>query len=360
MNDPQTKFQRMFQDLSGSPQLSLQQIDWANANCLFIEADEDFYRDAAFLDDRTLTPNSVGAWMPLKVVAAKVAEQQSSIPRCDFIFHIGHCGSTLISRILGYSEGVLCLREPMTLRSLAEMELRLSGPGGPDSEEDFAASLAIVYRLLARRFEGQTHVVVKATSFCSSLGPRLMALNPGNRALLVGMAPEVYIAAMLGAGEYVADVRKTADHRLSVLNNLVGENDIRLAGLSDAALVALSWATEILSLDRIADRVGLERAQYVDFDAFLADRDANCLNICAHFGLPAGDDYLRHLNASGVFGQYSKATDYAFGTQARQQRLDESRSANAAAIVAGLDYLKRIAGETPPIAEAARRFGYDL
>lgn len=360
MIDTQAHIQKLFEALMGSPQLFLHQIDWEKSNCLFIEADPAFYRDEAFLDDRVLTAERVGGWMPLRDVAAKVAEPQAEMPQCDFIFHIGHCGSTLVSRMLGHCEPVLSLREPTTLRGLAEQELLLGGPESPMSEEEFTAALEMVYRLLARRFEGQTQVIVKATSFCSSLGPRLMALNPGSRALLMGMAPEVYVTAMLGAGEYVRDVQRTAAHRQSALSRLVGEINIELAGLSDTALVTLSWATEMLNLQQILADAGPERAQYVDFDAFLADRDANCLSIAVHFGLPVEDDYLQRLNTSGVFGKYSKATDYDFGAEARQERLDESRGANAAAIAEGLEYLKRIAGEVPAIADAAGGFGYDL
>ena len=35
-----------------------------------------------------------------------------------WIFHIGHVGSTLISRLLGELEGVLSVREPRSLRDL--------------------------------------------------------------------------------------------------------------------------------------------------------------------------------------------------------------------------------------------------
>lgn len=355
--------QNLFPGLMASPGLFLHQVDWEKGNCLLIEADEDFYREAAFLDDRVLTAETSGGWFPRQRVAEMVAATAGDAPQCHFIFHIGHCGSTLISRALGQREDVLSLREPQVLRGLAEMELALADPGNQMNEEDFAGSLALVYRLLGRRFAGQNHVLVKATSFCSSLGPHLMEMNPGNRALLLGMAPEIYISAMLGAPEYVADVQKTADHRLKAFNTILSGSNIALAGLSDPALVALSWATEILNLANIADSAGggvagAARTQYLDFDYFLADRDQGCLNIAAHFGFAVDDGFLQRLKASGIFGQYSKATDYAFGAEARLERLNESRAANAAAISEGLEYLGRLAGEIAPLQAAMQQFGY--
>src|SRR3546814_2757077 len=88
--------------------------DWSSDVCssdLLGEAD---YRAASFLDQRLLT-DRVGrewrAWNALPDLGA-------AAPRPDFIFHIGHVGSTLVSRLLAEVGDALPLREPMLLREI--------------------------------------------------------------------------------------------------------------------------------------------------------------------------------------------------------------------------------------------------
>lgn len=52
-------------------------------------------RDAAFLDERALPPGVDGGWLPLDAWQA-----HGDVAPADAIFHIGHCGSTLLSRLL--------------------------------------------------------------------------------------------------------------------------------------------------------------------------------------------------------------------------------------------------------------------
>ena len=107
--------------------------------------DEAAYTHASFLDQRLLTGEDHGeaewvSWADLRQAADRLPV------RTNFIFHIGHGGSTLLSRLLGGHDGVFSLREPAVLRPLAlsaappEREqalgvwLRLlSEPGGPVS-----------------------------------------------------------------------------------------------------------------------------------------------------------------------------------------------------------------------------------
>src|SRR4051794_36809846 len=82
----------------------------------FVELSPEAYRAESFLDDRILQRGS-------KSHLVKWAEVQATCPadvRTDarWIFHIGHVGSTLVSRLLGELDGVLAVREPRSLRDL--------------------------------------------------------------------------------------------------------------------------------------------------------------------------------------------------------------------------------------------------
>jgi len=60
-----------------------------------------------------------GRWMPAASVARAMSGPRD-LRRLHFIFHAGHVGSTLLSRLLDEAEGVLSLREPLPLRTIAE------------------------------------------------------------------------------------------------------------------------------------------------------------------------------------------------------------------------------------------------
>ncbi|MGH6631339.1 MAG: hypothetical protein ACREB3_16555, partial [Burkholderiales bacterium] len=89
-----------------------------------------------------------------------------------FIFHLGHCGSTLLSRALSASPNVLPVREPLTLRRLAA-----------DAGSIHLLPLAIAAH--ARVFHPGQVAVIKATSTCNSLIEPLLAADENSRAILM-------------------------------------------------------------------------------------------------------------------------------------------------------------------------------
>jgi len=104
-----------------------------------IAMDRDAYRAASFLDDRMLQHPVDAQIVPWPEVEAAMAGDRRSDAR--WIFHIGHVGSTLVSRLLGEIDGVLAVREARVLRDLA-----LSPP------DVRARYLAAVPKLISRTF----------------------------------------------------------------------------------------------------------------------------------------------------------------------------------------------------------------
>src|SRR3546814_6570249 len=142
--------------------------DWSSDVCssdlndrvliaLLGEAD---YRAASFLDQRLLT-DRVGrewrAWNALPDLGA-------AAPRPDFIFHIGHVGSTLVSRLLAEVGDALPLREPMLLRALAQVAERIERPESLWSPELYRTRLAPALSWLGRGFAPGQRAMVKAAS----------------------------------------------------------------------------------------------------------------------------------------------------------------------------------------------------
>src|SRR4051812_34839527 len=105
--------------LVASPDVYVQKIDLARSAALLVHLNESAYRAASFLDDRILTPGLKGAWAGLESTLGAAGSGVAGKP-LHFIFHTGHVGSTLLSRLLDESGCVLSLREPLPLRTLAD------------------------------------------------------------------------------------------------------------------------------------------------------------------------------------------------------------------------------------------------
>ena len=364
---PQTSMHSAFLDrlpellkgAAGSPRLYLHQIDESADKGLVIEADRDFYT-AAFLDQRALSEQTTGAWIPLADLREVVLADQATVAKTHFIFHIGHCGSTLISRLLEAGGGNLALREPLPLRTLSVRWQASTGRTEPPSDDTAAAAgreLAFVTRLLARTFAADEVAIVKATSFTSNLGPPLLALNPANRALLLAMSADAYLATMLGAPEYAGELQDFAPARYQTLAHEIGRPGFELSGLSPGQLAGLAWLAELIKLHVIATGPG-DQALFVDFDKFLSDPMAALRDIFGFLDLALDQAGLDRLATSPVLTQYSKAPDYPFDANERRRRIAEARAVAGDEIAAGHAFISELASRHGSVAGVVAHFGY--
>src|SRR5436190_16130561 len=94
-----------------------QALDPSAGEARLIAMDREAYRAASFLDDRLLQQPVDAQVVPWPTIEEAITPD----PRRDarWIFHIGHVGSTLVSRLLGELPGVLAIREPRILRDVA-------------------------------------------------------------------------------------------------------------------------------------------------------------------------------------------------------------------------------------------------
>ncbi|MDB5419841.1 MAG: hypothetical protein JWP50_3260 [Phenylobacterium sp.] len=328
--------------LAASPELFPLAIDPAIDRVRLVRMAPVDYEKASFLDERLTAPG---------VAEPAFAEVEAAMARapvaCDYIFHLGHVGSTLLSRLLGVHPAVFSLREPQPLRTFAAAE----AAGGPWSDAELDRRLRVFQALFSRTWAPPQRALVKATSLVSGLAPRLMAQNPAGRALLMTLAPEAYLAAIF-SGANLGDVRQAAALRLARLNRRVGAEAWRLDQLSPGELVAMSWASDRAVFADLARRMP-ERVLVVDFEAFLAAPAESLTAALAHLHGRRDPEAAARLAASPYLQRYSKAPEYGYGADLRRQVLAEARRTAAEEIRRGLAWLEGAARDWPAIAEAA-------
>jgi len=315
-----------------------QALDPAEGMVRLIAMDLESYRSASFLDDRMLQTPVDAQIVPWTAVEEAITDELRSDAR--WIFHIGHVGSTLVSRLVGEIDGVLAVREPRLLRDLAltpaEIRTRYAAP---------------VPRLMSRTFGEGEIACVKATSFASEIAPELVP--PGERALFTYATPRNYVASILAGENSRQELRILAGKRAQRLN----ARGIHLPAQDDAALAAAAWATEMTSLEAAAEAMPDRQIAWADFDAMLHELEEELTRIATFFGFDAEPDELRAIASGPLIGRYSKAPEYEYSPTLRRQLIGEASEQHGHEIDAALAMLDSAAEKSPLLARALSRAG---
>jgi hypothetical protein len=313
-----------------------QALDPAQGLVRLIAMDRASYRAASFLDDRMLQQPCDAQTIPWPEVEAAMAGDL----RCDarWIFHIGHVGSTLVSRLLGELDNVLAIREPRLLRDLA-----LS----PD--EVRRGYIASAPKLMSRAFAVEELACVKATSFASEIAPELVP--SGERALFMVASPRNYITSILAGENSVKELHALADSRAQRLSPRAELPTAR----NEAELAAAAWACEITALEVAAERMADRRICWADFDAMLEDMSAALGQTAEFFGLAAPPEQLRAIANGPLTARYSKALDHDYSPALRRELIAGAAEQFAPEIDGALAMLRAASEESPLLARALAR-----
>ena len=300
--------------------------------------DRDAIRTASFLDDRLMATGPESRLCNLD----EVVEQAGAVtaPPANWIFHIGHVGSTLVSRLLGELDGVTSPREPRSFRDLATA-----------AHEERPQLAAALRRLMARRPDPEVSVIIKATSFVSEFAPLLV--EPGAAALFLYATPENYIAGILAGENSVKELAILERPRADRLSG----RDIRLGGFdeSDAHRAAAAWACEMTSLEVAADSLPESRIMWADFDEMLGDMPSYLTLAAGHFGIEASPDEIHALADGPLMRRYSKALEYDYSPSLRADLLAEARRDHLTEINAAVAALRDAARSAPLLERALQR-----
>jgi hypothetical protein len=328
--------------VDASPDLYPLRLDLAADRVGLIRLDETAYREASFLDERLLPGGAGEISAPWSEVGFRALSLRGE---SDFIFHMGHVGSTLLSRLLGDHERIFALREPAVLRSLAT--------DGMASAADFATPLTGVLKLLARVYRPDQRSLIKATSFVSDLGPSILQLVPSAKAILLFASPQVYISTILSGPASRAGLASAARQRLARLGRRFGNSPRDAASLSEGELAALGWLCEVAALTDIAIRFP-DRVLWLDFDDFLAKPAAGLFAVLRRLNADPTRSAVDAMLVAPHWRRYSKAPEHPYGVELRREILSRGRDRHKAEIERGLNWINSFAGAHRQMVDAIR------
>lgn len=270
-------------------------------SAILLAMDRSAYRRSIFLDDR-IDPASEVARHP----AVAEISAPAPAPLTGWIFHVAHCGSTLLARALDGDDGSLVLREPLALRQLAVDAAGGVPPG-------WRARLDLVTGLLARRYDPAAMTIVKANVPVNFIIPDLLTATPSAPAILLHFPLADYLAAILRSPNSRAWLRGVTD--------ALRPQIVRHAGAlpdDDWARAAALWLAQMRVYADALDR--FPQCHSLDAEVLFA-RPADVLAAAsALFGAPMPPSEIAAIIAGPLFNTYSKNPSLAFDDAARRQR----------------------------------------
>lgn len=289
-------------DLFASPDHYLHSFEGGAA--VFMPMDRAAYHRSLFLDVRI----SPAADQVMKVPAGALTDPARKAAPTGWIFHVAHCGSTLLARALDSRSTNLVLREPFALRQLA------LSPDGP--------RLALTAAMLSKRYRSELPTIVKANVPVNFLLPELVAIDPGARAIFLYATLRDYLLAILRSDNHRGWLRRVTGELAPHLGDL--------SGLSDSERGAALWLAQVRAFTQATAR--MPNARSLDAEAFFMDPRTILKAAAAHLEVPMSDEEVDSTVSGPLFATYSKNPDQPFDNKARLARKAELEGPLAAEI----------------------------
>lgn len=289
------------------PQFLPFELDLDSDRLLLLKLNLQQRTEASFLDQRAVDASTPGAWVPIQAALGMTSEKER--PPLDFIFHIGHCGSTLLTRLLQSWPQIQVLREPLPLRTLA---------GAQQLDARNKQILAFLCGMWARCPAGAARTVIKATSSCNALAVDLLGTSSNTRAILMDAPLRHYLATILKSEGSIADAAAAWPDRARVLASYGVALDPGLASGNPVLPIAAGWLAEQKRFEALKLELG-DRVLRIDFDQLLREPGAVLQRVAAHFQLAR--DGVEHALSSPFWRRYSKSVDHAYDAADREHDL---------------------------------------
>ena len=312
-----------FDDLFASPDHYLHSFE--NGQAVFVPMDRAAYHRSIFLDHRISAGADQRMALPLAGLTARIATAQPT----SWIFHMAHCGSTLLARALDDPGASLVLREPLALRQSA-------------IQRD-PARLALVLAMLGKRYRADAPTLVKANVPVNFLLPELAAADADAPAVLLYLPLRAYLQAILRNDNHRTWLRNVS----AQLAPHVGD----WSGFSDAERGAALWLAQVDAFTTAL--AAMPNARTLDAEHLFGDPVPVLAAAASHLGVPIDRQTLERVVAGPVFSTYSKNPSVAFDNAARLARAAEVAAAITPELDAAEAWVAQHAGRAVPDAALA-------
>ena len=274
-------------DLFTSPDHYLHSFE--DDSAVFLPMDRAAYHRSIFLDGRISPAGDI----PLRLPVSGLLEQVPPPAQSGWIFHVAHCGSTLLARALDQLSTNLVLREPSALRQLAFT---------PDQER-----LALVVAMVSKRYQATMPTIVKANVPVNFLLEDLTGFMSGAPAIFIHLGLRDFLFASLRNERHRQWLRRVTTQ----LSAHLGDH----SPSSDAERTAALWTALMHAFAAAIDK--MPGARSLDGEAFFAS-PGDFLKLAAdHLGVTMSSEEVEARVGGPLFASYSKIPEMPFNNDTR-------------------------------------------
>lgn len=331
------------------PEAYLYAWDFAAGNARFLTLDRTALERSSFLDQRIRADLSTLRTVPIADLLGESPPRPDIAPA--FIFHTAFCCSTLLARSFDLPGHTLVLSEPSTLLQLADLKRGLTA-----ADYSPAPLLESTLALLSRPFIPGERVLIKPTNLATNLGPDILALYPGARALVLYDDLEAFLLSILkrpresenGISQFLARFLADPAGRRWAAGRSLPET------LPERA--ALAWHLQIQSLGDWLGTEHAERIRLLRTPRLLAAPTATLAAVAAWLELDLGTEACRSVIEGPLWRRHIKHPEINYTPDRRVAEQDMARRIAAEPLARGLAYARRHLGrETAVFPNSGRR-----
>jgi hypothetical protein len=299
---------------------------WDGGNAVFVPMDRAAYQRSIFLDRRI----SPAGEETMSVPIAKLLQGDCQPLGAGWIFHVAHCGSTLLARALDGLADNLVLREPLALRQQAFA--------------DDPAQLKLTLALLSKRYPGAGQTVIKANVPVNFLLTQIAAADPGASAVFLHLSLSDYLLAILRSDNHRAWLRGVTQQLALHLGEI--EN------LTDAKLAAALWLAMVRRFAGAID--AMPNGRSLDAERFFSDPRQVLEQVAKLYGMAATPAALDAVVSGPLFSTYSKNPAHAFDNEARLERRADMAEVLGDEIAEAQNWIERNAPDAEDLAKVIK------
>ena len=306
-------------------------------NGVFVEMDRDAYHQSIFCDGRIAPKTKEAAKVPLASLLDHNESESYDTPEISYIFHIAHCGSTLLARALDVKSDNIVYREPLTLRQLATEMSAMQF----NATEDWHRRLRLATRLLGRRYNKSGASIVKGNVPVNFIIPELLAISADMPSIVLYFPLEHYLMAIL----------RSPNHRKWVANivNEMQHAITRKAPLEKDMSVAQAAASLWLAQIRNYHEAIITNPNVVSLNAedLFQSPEAVLRAAFDHLGQARSDADIKATVESDLFTRYSKNPNAEFDNAARLARREALRQEITPELEEARTWITRATADNP-------------
>jgi hypothetical protein len=308
---------------------------YQGSEAYFVNMNRDLYHKSIFCDGRIFPRNDEVIRMPLAQLLDKFEEQSFPAPKLNYIFHMAHGGSTLLSRAIDFRDMNIVYREPAALRQLGVSAAQEQFGDNPTDIWKRVFNLSTV--LLAKSYQKNERVIIKANVPVNFMIPNLMKVNPSTRGIILYAGLEDYLLSILKTDGHRVWMRNVVGEVGNTIDTVVGLSKDEREGLSDAEAAASLWMVQIhLFANALKQFPNLKS---LDSEIFYRQPKLSLDKTCQFYRIKAKDKRLDAIVNSELFTRYSKAPEQHYDNEMRLQKKKELRAQIADELQSARDWV---------------------